>query len=54
MTLEGTVIDGGNGAVAVVSVGFTMCTDGITVKTSKLLGSVSEGAVDEECMAEAK
>ena len=25
-----------------------------TVKTSKMLGSVSEGAVDEECMAEAK
>ena len=24
------------------------------VKTSKMLGSVSEGAVDEECMAEAK
>ena len=31
MTLEGTVIDGGHGAVAVVSVGFTMCTDGVTV-----------------------
>ena len=25
-----------------------------TVKTSKMLGSVSEGAVDEECVAEAK
>ena len=24
------------------------------LKTSKMLGSVSEGAVDEECMAEAK
>ena len=24
------------------------------MKTSKMLGSVSEGAVDEECMAEAK
>ena len=26
----------------------------LTVKTSKMLGSVSEGAVDEECVAEAK
>ena len=26
----------------------------VAVKTSKMLGSVSEGAVDEECMAEAK
>ena len=31
MTPECTVIDGGLGAVAVVSVGFTMCTDGVTV-----------------------
>ena len=31
MTPERTVIDGGLGAVAVVSVGFTMCTDGVTV-----------------------
>ena len=31
MIPEGTVIDGGLGAVAVVSVGFTMCTDGVTV-----------------------
>ena len=31
MTLEGTVVDGGLGAVAVVSVGFTMWTDGVTV-----------------------
>ena len=55
MTLEGTVIDSGLGSVAVVSVGFTMCTDSVTaLKTSKMLGSVSEGAVDEECMAEAK
>ena len=27
---------------------------GQALKTSKMLGSVSEGAVDEECMAEAK
>ena len=26
----------------------------LALKTSKMLGSVSEGAVDEECMAEAK
>ena len=31
MTPERTVIDGGLSAVAVVSVGFTMCTDGVTV-----------------------
>ena len=31
MTPERTVVDGGLGAVAVVSVGFTMCTDGVTV-----------------------
>ena len=31
MTIERTVIDGGLGAVAVVSVGFTICTDGVTV-----------------------
>ena len=31
MTPEGIVIDGGLGAVAVVSVRFTMCTDGVTV-----------------------
>ena len=31
MTLEGTVVDGGLGAVVVVSVGFTMWTDGVTV-----------------------
>ena len=31
VTPERTVIDGGLGAVAVVSVGFTMCTDGVTV-----------------------
>ena len=30
MTPERTVIDGGLGAVAVVSVKFTMCTDGVT------------------------
>ena len=31
MTPKGTVIDGGLGAVAVVSLGLTMCTDGVTV-----------------------
>ena len=31
MTPECTVINGGLGAVAVISVGFTMCTDGVTV-----------------------
>ena len=31
VTPERTVINGGLGAVAVVSVGFTMCTDGVTV-----------------------
>ena len=31
VTPEGTVIDGGHGVVAVVSVRFTMCTDGVTV-----------------------
>ena len=31
VTPERTVIDGGLSAVAVVSVGFTMCTDGVTV-----------------------
>ena len=31
MTPERTVIDGGLGAIAVVSVGFSMCTDGVMV-----------------------
>ena len=32
MTPERTVVDGGLGAVAVVSVGFTMCKNNVTVR----------------------